>query len=379
MKLNIISDLHCGYDEKKQEVVWNGGKISNKYKKDCIYFLQNFLNSFEAIKDNIKETKTESQEQVTIDSLDSFIKNVKSLTSYFRNNFRNKDPGHMLDVYQCCVRYFDDFVNLNKLDIDFRFYNTKVNYTLFVLYSTFTPEKLEPADYLIVAGDLGLDDTYQKVYDDLKRRTEGKFKDIFYIKGNHDYWWFPNKNRSYKERPNNINFDHRYIEEHIDDYVILGCTMWAPVRSRNAWNVFRSMNDYRHIPGLTGDFPHDHTFWEATEKVTQIYKEESEWLRNKVRENKDKKIIIVTHDLPRKELVEGKYSKSEVNDAYCVMDGSCDDIKPLVWIHGHSHSYYDTVIDNVRYIRNPIGYREHYGYVPSEVDPIHWYNTVIEV
>ena len=68
-----------------------------------------------------------------------------------------------------------------------------------------------------------------------------------------------------------------------------------------------------------------------------------------------------------------------VNDAYCVMDGSCDDIKPLVWIHGHSHSRCDITIDGVRYIRNPIGYRSHYGYVPSEVIPDHWYDTVIEV
>ena len=134
------------------------------------------------------------------------------------------------------------------------------------------------------------------------------------------------------------------------------------------------MNDYRYIPEIWNMFV---PF--STERITSIYKEESNWLREKVAANKDKKIIIFTHHMPRKELIDNDFKHSEVNDAYAVMDGSCDDIKPLVWISGHTHRYDDRVLDGVRYIRNPIGYRHHYGYVPSEVYPNHWYNTVIEV
>lgn len=377
MTLNVISDLHCGYDEDRDEVVWNGKGVSNSIKKDCIYFLDDFLHKFNNIKNKItKEIHLEYQNCV-IKSPDDLITNINFLIDYFKSDFNNQDDRFMINIYDISTQYMNEIKN--HLDINIPLYNNKVYYALNLIYSSFIPEKLESADYLIVAGDLGVDDSYQKVYDDLKKKTEGKFKDIFYIKGNHDYWWFTNKYRSYKDRPNNINFDHRYIEEYIDNYVILGCTMWAPVRPRNAVNVFNNMNDYRYIPGLTSEFPHDHDFWEGTEKITQLYKEESEWLRSKVKSNKDKKIIIVTHNLPRKELVDGKYSKSIVNDAYCVMDNSCDDIKPSIWIHGHSHSYYDNIIDNVRYIRNPIGYREMYGYVPSEVQPTHWYNTIVEI
>ena len=89
--------------------------------------------------------------------------------------------------------------------------------------------------------------------------------------------------------------------------------------------------------------------------------------------------MIFTHHLPRKELVGEKYIESRINDAYAVMDGSCDDIRPLVWISGHTHLYDDRIINGVRYIRNPIGYRAHYGYDISEVPITHWYNTVINI
>ena len=371
MTLNIISDLHCGYDSKKKEIIWNGDLISNSNKKDCIYFLENFLKCFNTIQD-ISDKIIITRDDIIIDSRESFIHYVEIILDYFRNDFKNQEIAYILDLYDCCTNYFDKITN--NLDIDLRLSNSRVYYILYDLHSSFIPEKLKEADYLIVAGDLGLDQFYQKVFEDLKKRTEGKFKDIFYIKGNHDYWWFPENGQTWNDKPDNINFDHRYIEEVIGDYVILGCTMWAPVRSRNMWNVYRSMNDYRHIPGLSSLGMYD-----ATNKVTGIYQEESNWLRSRMDVYKGKKIIIVTHDLPRKELVEGKFSKSDVNDAYCVMDNSCDDIKPLVWIHGHSHSYCDITIDNVRYIRNPIGYRHHYGYVPSEIAPTHWYNTIVEV
>lgn len=352
MTLNIISDLHCGYSYKNNEVQWNGYTISNSRKKDCIYFLHNFLNKFNSKEHNI-------------DSVDKFLSNINIIKSSIENDFQDYDENYIDKLYNEMLNYAESH--------NIELYNMRLNYYLMEVSSNFKPERLKPADYLIVAGDLGLDESYQKVYEDLKKRTEGKFKNIFYIKGNHDYWWFPNKGTN-NVKPDKINHDHRYIEEHIDDYVILGCTLWAPVRSRNMFNVYRCMNDYRYIPEVSTN-----DMYTSTQVVNRLYAEESKWLREKVQENKDKKIIIVTHDLPRKELVEGKFSKSEVNDAYCVMDGSCDDIKPLVWIHGHSHSYCDITIDGVRYIRNPIGYRSHYGYVPSEVIPDHWYDTVIEI
>ena len=53
---------------------------------------------------------------------------------------------------------------------------------------SFDPKKLEPADVLVVAGDLGTMPSYDKIEQKIKEETKGKFKSVFCIKGNHDYY-----------------------------------------------------------------------------------------------------------------------------------------------------------------------------------------------
>jgi predicted phosphodiesterase len=259
--------------------------------------------------------------------------------------------------------YFDKTVNY------WEYFSCLTSYSAILneIFCTFDPKKLEPADYLIICGDLGLDNFYDKVYNDIKEKTKHLFKDVFYIKGNHDYW----QHKGYSiqlDGDNNINLHHRYVENVIDDYVFLGCTMWSPIKI-HTYDVRRAMNDYRYIPNC------------GVETTTRLHEEESEWLRNKVHYYKStgKKIIVFTHHVPRQELINRKYLNSTYNEAYYVMDHSCDDIKPDVWCTGHAHTYHDKNIDGVRFVCNPIGYRSHYGYIPSEVYPEHWYNTVIEI
>ena len=50
----------------------------------------------------------------------------------------------------------------------------------------FDPTRLCPADYLIVAGDTGYDNTEQKIYSEMHKLTEGKFKDILWNSLNED-------------------------------------------------------------------------------------------------------------------------------------------------------------------------------------------------
>ena len=129
------------------------------------------------------------------------------------------------------------------------------------------------------------------------------------------------------------------------------------------------MNDFRYIPKFT------------SQKQNELFNVESSWLREKVNfyKNNNKKVVVMTHHLPISDVVDIRYAQSNVNESYAVLDGSCDDILPDFWIHGHSHCTCKINKNGCIYIRNPIGYRILYGYDSSEVIWHNWYDTVIEV
>lgn len=237
----------------------------------------------------------------------------------------------------------------------------------------FEPEKLEPADYLIVAGDTGYAVTERKIHKELRERTKGKFKKILTIKGNHSYWVIP-------DDPLNEPADEEFMagNDKIDlvdgNVAIIGTTLWT---NSCKMHEVRYMNDYRYIPTFTPEL-----------KLAR-FKEESEWLRWKYKEYKaqGKKIVIVTHHNPRTpdELPEYSWEHGDVYTAYWVVNHELDDLKPDIWICGHIHEDLDTEIDGVRFIRHPIGYRWGWYGMRPEKFPEHqkiidsWYNKVIEI
>ncbi len=237
----------------------------------------------------------------------------------------------------------------------------------------FEPEKLEPADYLIVAGDSGYATNERKIHQELRERTKGKFKKVLTIKGNHSYWVFPGD-------PDCEPADEEFMagDDKIDvvdgNVAIIGTTLWT---NSCKFSEVRSMNDYRYIPTFTPEM-----------KLAR-FKDESEWLRWKYNDYKaqGKKIVIVTHHNPRgpRVLPENSLEHAEVYTAYWVVNNELDDIKPDIWICGHIHENLDQEIDGVRFIRHPIGYRWGIYRMRPEKFPEHknimdsWYNKVIEI
>jgi len=376
MTINVISDLHCSYDHEHNKVIWNRKPYIDPVTKE--YFDE----------EGVKKKYNDMAIQACIDYKGELYRHKKSVEKFDPNKItfeRWRPFKHKIRKYDECVdalnkiisylssnhyKRVDYHVDLARSVSNFATqacregnipYMDRVIRALLRRTNEFVPEKLQSADYLIVAGDLGLNGCYKEVYKDLKERTKHLFKDVFFIKGNHDYWCFDGED--------DMNLEDRFFEKKVKDVVFLGCTMWAPVQLMT-WSercCVRYMNDYRLIPNYT------------SKRVNSLYAEESEWLRTKTLANKDKKVVIFTHHNPYPELIDDDYKHSEVNAAYAVLDGSCNDIKPNLWICGHSHSYRDCTVNGVHVVRNPIGYRETYDYLPSEVNPEHWYNTVIEI
>lgn len=374
MTFNLISDIHCAYDYDAKKVCWNRQpyqfdcpesdlKDKDTAIKACDELLSKIHSSEKDILD-LGKIKLPDYMKYKINSLNELIHLIEKLKHHIIHNVSVPD---VLDKVTAIIRYLDDiqYKSDYKLTFDKFSVHYKIARPLYRMFSDFVPEKLQPADYLLVAGDLSYDPDYKLIYNNLKERTKHLFKDVFFVKGNHDYWWFSHKNNS--KRPKNPNIKDRYLERDFGDVVLLGCTMWTPVLDELQHYALQ-MNDYNYTPGLT------------ISKVNKMYMEESTWLRGKVNyyKSQNKKVIVMTHHLPIKELVNTRYSVNQ-SVSYVVVDGSCDNIKPDVWVHGHSHNYIDITKDGTRYIRNPIGYREFYDMLPSEVNPDHWYNTIIEI
>lgn len=269
-----------------------------------------------------------------------------------------------------------------------------------VNWMDFEPERLEPADYLIVAGDTGYATTEPKIIDELKNKTDGKFKEVLTIKGNHSYW-VPYE---FENQEDEDKFAHEMIpNDTIDlvdgDIAIIGTTLWTNAVS---YEEATCMNDYRRTPNF------------GLDKKLKRYDEESNWLRERYQHYKTegKRIVVVTHHNPREFsiLPENCGEHVDVKSAYWCFDCNAThpgyeaeiyemsfrgfnrglirdvrDIKPELWICGHIHEDIDVVDDGIRFIRHPIGYRWGYysvRYLPDEtkqkvIDS--WYNCVVEL
>ena len=386
MKINIISDIHAVYEPKEDKVFYN---LKPKYA-DCKYLaaakqlLKFWSENIDVLKkkDFKPELIHESfPECFVVKNHDLALKWLSDFVALAEHNFEglSKDKAH--EFFRALTN-IDDYVWHNT--IDWKCNKTKISIPILgswmykKLYD-FHPEKLEPADYLIIAGDLGLDNTYDKILADITKHTKGKFKKILHIAGNHDHWWHGSQSAPGAKKPDHPNFDRDYCEHQDGDYLFLGCTMWTPITDDAIWRVGRYMNDYNYTPGKFSPYVSRHQFEIQTA-----------WLRSKIESNKDKKVIVFTHHQPFEELTLDDYKHNgkdwngeNVNEAYVVMDHSLDDINKngniKLWCCGHTHKNYDGILHGVHVVRNPIGYGDLYGKIPAENPSESWYNKIIEV
>lgn len=226
----------------------------------------------------------------------------------------------------------------------------------------FNVEKLKKADVLVIAGDLAVYDTRRLVFDKIKNEVKDKFSKIIVVYGNHDfytqkYYYYPNNDSEPSVEDNFVESVTETAEDGTDKVVDFICTpLWTPIK--NHMLITTGLNDYNYIP----DF--------STKRCTELFWENVKWLEKQVKKSKKEghKVVIVTHHLPRHELIADIHKTSQINEAFAVIDKKAEKklaaLKPDIWIHGHSHTVLDTTIDGIRYIRNPMGYEyRHRGYI----------------
>lgn len=231
--------------------------------------------------------------------------------------------------------------------------------------------KLPGGDNLLLAGDIAVavallesrtDKNSQKLRDRFRRfflEECAKYQRVFYIAGNHEHY-----HGSWNETsPILINFlkntNVTYLDnESVDlgeDTILWASTFWTDFNNSHPLVMHESrrfMNDFRLIYNEKDPI--------STSIVDTANRNSRLLLTKFLEENKNKKVVIMTHHSPSMCGLNARYNPSDlINYAYHntkLEDLILDNEQIKVWVHGHTHDTADYFIGNTRVICNPRGY-----------------------
>jgi predicted phosphohydrolase len=214
------------------------------------------------------------------------------------------------------------------------------------------------ADILIIAGDIC--SPYKSQYDEFLRYVSKMYKYVIIISGNHEYYKIKKNRRSITDTATWIReVDEKIISTNVYPNVkflqnnsfdipetpitIYGTTLWSNIKISEEAAVYSSLTDYSETHGIPNL---------SCNTVRKMYRDDMELMTTFLNNNRDKKVIVVTHHLPSCELIAPQYMDSGINSAFA----SNIDISPFpnicAWIAGHTHTPIERGIFHV----NPMGY-----------------------
>jgi predicted MPP superfamily phosphohydrolase len=203
----------------------------------------------------------------------------------------------------------------------------------------------------VLSGDIG--NPYSSTYDTFMKHISNTFKKTFVITGNHEY--YNNKKTvdetneyltHYFKTYNNISFLNNSYEIY-ENYLFVGTTLWSKIT-----NPEYEINDAYCIKCLN---------YISYNKLNQ---DSLEFLDSVIDQHKQHKypLIIITHHMPSKSLIDSKYKTEKLTSYnqwfYSDMDKFILDNKDIIkcWFYGHTHMPSNTIINDVPFCCNPIGY-----------------------
>lgn len=214
--------------------------------------------------------------------------------------------------------------------------------------------------YLFLAGDIGKlsDDNYKDFID----YCSNKWEKVVVVLGNHefyhakkDYFSLLDDYKDFFSLYNNVFL----LEKEgimLEDYCVLGCTMWSFIDP-----------SYEPIVNCTKKVKRVITHEDGT-KITvgmgpkfnnQLHNESKQWLLDAY-EPSSKTIIVTHHPITHEHVSQEKlrHEPIERKTTFCTeMNLECTEEQTLICISGHTHYSHDYMRNNVRYISNQMGYK----------------------
>lgn len=216
-------------------------------------------------------------------------------------------------------------------------------------------------DILILAGDIlsakhfkkdgYLKGVYSRFLDDCSKN----YQKVLYVSGNHEAYGY-NYEGTHRVIQENLPDNFHFLENGtvtIDNWNFIGFTLWTDFRNENALEMMeaeQNMNDYKVIR-ITPKYRK----LNANDTLA-FHKSSKQYLLNQLEILKDN-IFVISHHAPSYQSIPQQYKK-HANGAY---SSNLDDLivnHPQIkyWVHGHTHTPFDYMIEDCRVICNPVGY-----------------------
>jgi Icc-related predicted phosphoesterase len=196
-------------------------------------------------------------------------------------------------------------------------------------------------DVLVLAGDIavgsGIPDAIGMLCAHYARST------VVYVHGNHEYYGC--------ERSTVVAITEELVRKHrnlawldaatltIQGHRFLGGPLWFS-RSEIGQRHRRAIADFSEVPAFES--------WVYIQNARMLDLLDAEL---------DPGDIVVTHHLPSHRCVAPRFSGSALNAFFvCDVEELIEHRRPLLWLHGHTHSSVDLRIGETRVLCNPFGY-----------------------
>ena len=215
------------------------------------------------------------------------------------------------------------------------------------------PIKLElaEADVVILAGDIA------NGAEGVEWASRSFDAPVLYVPGNHEPYdgefWTTQKDMRAAARGTRVEL-LECGERVIAGVRFLGCALWTdyslvPEAGRPAIiEAARKINpDYRVIRHGQRTF--------APEDAIAIHREHRAWLAQALERPFEGTTVVITHFAPHPGSIAPAYANDPSNPGFVVNLESMMGRAPL-WIHGHTHTFFDYVVSGTRVVCNPRGY-----------------------
>jgi predicted phosphodiesterase len=236
------------------------------------------------------------------------------------------------------------------------------------------------APILCMVGDIcacGTDSDF-RVYKEFIKYLAPKFKYIFHIPGNHEYYTSGNKNITYEDTIPGINkkiqnylksFNNIFflndstVKLNIDKktYIFIGTALWTGIRQHNKKKIESMMNDYNSIY-MPCQLPKKsikslqpvRKF--TVDDMSKIHIKSLKYIKKEMSKIKPDEIgIVLTHHKPyRSASIEKIITQAYETDIIGTIIKSPHRVK--LFVYGHTHVADDSQVDGVRVVSNPKGY-----------------------
>lgn len=192
-----------------------------------------------------------------------------------------------------------------------------------------------------------------------------RFLRTIFVPGNHELYFhnFQDWNNTIARRLGDIDGVHASGADGVGFCTINGVgfitgTLWGDggFTVMDEMAIQCSLNDFRHITWDGGE-----RF--SVEHMKALYQDQKRWIGDYLTGTPhNKKAVVVTHHLPSRRLVAGRFTRPGGDGINGGFVGACDELfgndhSPVLWVHGHTHDTVDQMIGGTRVVANPAGYR----------------------